>query len=63
MDKKLAKGKTPYESETSIFAHPNQMPKANQLVMPTWALIVVLIASFFILKGFIYLKDEKRHGK
>jgi hypothetical protein len=63
MDTKAVTKKVPYQSETSIFGHPNQMPKANQLVFPTWALIVVLIISFFILKGFIYLKDEKRHGK
>ncbi len=55
--------KVPYESETSIFGHPNQMPKANQLSMPTWALIGILLVAFVVLKGFIYLKDEKRHGK
>lgn len=51
------------KSESSIFAHPTQTPKANQFMMPTWALIVVLIIAFFILKPFIYIADEKRHGK
>jgi hypothetical protein len=35
----------------------------DQLSMPTWGLLVVLIIAFFILKGFIYIKDDKRHGK
>lgn len=63
MSAQTASKKVPYQSETSIFGHPNQMPKANQLSLPTWSLIVILIGAFFVLKGFIYLKDEKRHGK
>jgi hypothetical protein len=35
----------------------------NQLAMPTWFLLVFLIVCFFILKSFVYTKDDKRHGK
>lgn len=40
-----------------------QMPKPDQLFMPTWVVLGVLIVVFFVLKTFIYIKDEKRHGK
>jgi hypothetical protein len=35
----------------------------DQFFMPTWALIITLIIVFFILKSFIYIKDDKRHGR
>lgn len=35
----------------------------DQFYMPTWGLILTLIVAFFILKSFIYIKDQKRHGK
>tara|TARA_R100000656_G_scaffold112679_1_gene84901 strand:- start:168 stop:341 length:174 start_codon:yes stop_codon:yes gene_type:complete len=35
----------------------------DQFYMPTWALISVLIVGFFVLKSFIYIKDDKRHGR
>jgi hypothetical protein len=52
-----------FVSESSIFAHPIQHPQADQLKFPTWALILILIVAFFILKSFIYISDKKRHGK
>jgi hypothetical protein len=52
----------PYKSESSIFSHPIQYPKATHAKFPTWALIAVLFVAFFILKVFIYIKDNKRHG-
>jgi hypothetical protein len=52
-----------FKSESSIIVHPYNHPKANQLMFPTWALILILIVSFFVLKYFIYISDEKRHGK
>jgi len=55
--------KPQFTSESSIIVHPYQFPKANQLKSPTWLLLLVLFAAFFILKGFIYISDEKRHGK
>ena len=35
----------------------------DQFYMPSWAVIVFLIMVFFVLKSFIYIKDDKRHGK
>ncbi len=55
--------KTTFTSESSIMAHPNQFVEAKQFMAPTWLLLVVLFAAFFVLKGFIYIADEKRHGK
>jgi hypothetical protein len=55
--------KETFKSESSIFAHENSYPKANQLQFPTWALLAILIGAFFILKPFIYISDKKRHGK
>jgi hypothetical protein len=52
-----------FESESSIIAHPYKYPQDAQSKLPTWSLIVILIVAFFILKSFIYLKDDKRHGK
>lgn len=53
----------PFKSESSVIAHQNSYPKEKQLMYPTWLLLVVLFAAFFILKTFIYLPDEKRRGK
>lgn len=55
--------KVEYKSESSIFVHPIQFAKKNQLSFPTWFLVVFLIATFFLLKTFIYISDKKRHGK
>ncbi len=50
-------------TESSILPTPTQPVKDNQFKMPTMGLIGTLIVCFFILKFFIYIKDEKRHGK
>jgi hypothetical protein len=63
MEQTHKKDITEFKSESSIIVHPYSFPKANQLKFPTWALILILIAAFFILKYFIYIADEKRHGK
>ncbi len=55
--------KPQFTSESSIIVHPYNFPKAKQLLSPTWLLLLVLFIAFFILKGFIYISDEKRHGK
>ena len=52
-----------FQSESSIINHPYRMPKKSYLMAPTWLLLLVLMVAFFILKYFIYLKDDKRHGK
>lgn len=62
MEQKAAK-KMEFTSESSIINHPYQYPKKDQFFLPTWAIIVVLFICFFLLKGMIYIKDEKRHGK
>lgn len=54
--------KEQFKSESSIFSHPIQYPKANHAKFPTWALIAILFVAFFVLKSFIYIKDKKRHG-
>lgn len=48
---------------SSIVNEYVQMPKQDQLKFPTWGLLVVLVIAFFILKTFVYIKDDKRHGK
>ncbi len=55
--------KEKYKSETSIFSAPTPTPKMNQAVMPTWALLGILVVAFVALKTFIYITDEKRKGK
>ncbi|MBT7608610.1 MAG: hypothetical protein HN576_02565 [Bacteriovoracaceae bacterium] len=40
-----------------------QQVNDNQLKFSTWMLLIGLIFAFVILKSFIYIKDEKRHGK
>jgi hypothetical protein len=53
-----------FVSESSIMSHPYRYARGNdQFKAPTWLLVLVLIATFFVLKYFIYLADEKRHGK
>ena len=49
---------------SSIFpsAQPEKI-EGTQFMMPTWFLMSVLVVCFFLLKSFIYTKDEKRHGK
>ena len=35
----------------------------EQYQLPSYALFIILVVSFVILKKFIYIKDKKRHGK
>ncbi len=63
MEHAPAKKTQEFKSESSIINHPYHFPKANQAKLPTWSLLVVLFVAFFILKGFIYISDSKRHGK
>ena len=60
VDKKVAEK---FKSESSIMVHPYSFPKKDQLMFPTWALLLILVVGFFIIKYFIYIADEKRHGK
>lgn len=40
-----------------------EMLQKDQFYMPTWGIVFILLCAFFILKTFIYIKDQKRHGK
>lgn len=35
----------------------------KQVRFETWWILVFLVFALLILKGFIYIKDDKRHGK
>lgn len=48
---------------SSIVTKEVQQPKPDQLQAPTMLLLVSLIIALVVLKGFIYIKDGKRHGK
>lgn len=39
------------------------VPQKHQMSYPTWMILVGLVFAFVILKTFIYIKDDKRHGK
>jgi hypothetical protein len=53
-----------FKSESSVMSHPWQFPaKTEQLSLPTWGILAILIVTFFVLKFFIYIKDDQRHGK
>lgn len=51
--------------KSSIVTNEVYTLKANgsQFYLPTWGVIVVLIIALVVLKSFIYIKDDKRHGK
>jgi hypothetical protein len=49
--------------ESSVALKNVTRPKTDQLKMPTYGLLAVLICALVILKTFIYIKDPKRHGK
>ncbi len=48
---------------SSIVNEKVQTPQNDQTIAPTWFVIVFLIFALIILKSFIYIKDDKRHGK
>lgn len=49
--------------KSSIVTETVSHPQADQFSMPTWGIIVFLIVAMVVLKTFIYIKDDKRHGK
>ncbi len=50
--------------ESSIVeTHHHAKTPIEQFKVPTWGLVVVLFITLVVLKSFIYIKDEKRHGK
>jgi hypothetical protein len=38
-------------------------PVKDQPSFPTWGILIALVIAFVVLKGFVYIKDDKRHGK
>lgn len=48
---------------SSIVDSKVQVPQNDQTIAPTWFVIVFLVFALIVLKGFIYIKDDKRHGK
>ena len=49
---------------SSVFKKVDQPIRVEeQFQLPTWSILVFLVVLLFILKSFIYIKDQKRHGK
>lgn len=48
---------------SSIVDTKVQTIQNDQMQAPTWFIIIALIIALVILKTFIYIKDDKRHGK
>tara|TARA_Y100000296_G_C5131102_1_gene235611 strand:+ start:573 stop:746 length:174 start_codon:yes stop_codon:yes gene_type:complete len=49
--------------ETTVSAGPLTEIQETQPAFKTWWIIVFLVFALVILKTFIYIKDDKRHGK
>jgi hypothetical protein len=49
--------------ESSIVTKDYDTVKTGESRMPTYGVIIILIIAFFVLKKFIYIKDDKRDGK
>ncbi len=54
---------TQTEKISSIVDKNVEKIETNQWTMPTYMAIIILFIAFFIVKFFIYIKDDKRHGK
>ncbi|MEC7275034.1 MAG: hypothetical protein VXV96_01840 [Bdellovibrionota bacterium] len=51
------------QKTSSIVDKNVQKPLPEQFSMPTWGILIFLIIAMVTLKSFVYIKDEKRHGK
>ena len=49
--------------QSSVLHSHYEPVRDGQFQMPTWGIIIVLIIVFIVLKSFIYIKDDQRHGK
>lgn len=49
--------------KSSIVTNEVYALKEGQFYLPTWGVLATLVVALVILKSFIYIKDEKRHGK
>ncbi len=51
------------QRETTVSASPLVKIQEKQPEFNTWWILVFLVVALVILKTFIYIKDDKRHGK
>ena len=51
------------QKETTVSAAPLEAIEQSQPSFKTWWIILFLIVALVVLKSFIYIKDDKRHGK
>lgn len=49
--------------EKKIDNRVQPIAEGSQFMLPTWIIMIILLAVFVILKKVIYLKDQKRDGK
>ncbi|MCO4792958.1 MAG: hypothetical protein KC493_04560 [Bacteriovoracaceae bacterium] len=55
--------KTNSKTSTVLQKAEGKPPEKDQPTFPTWGILVGLVIAFIILKSFVYIKDDKRHGK
>lgn len=51
------------ETVTNVVAKELKPLATKQVRFETWWILVFLVFALLILKGFIYIKDDKRHGR
>ncbi len=49
--------------ESSVLHKDSEYLAKSQAFAPTWAIIIFLIITFYVLKSFIYIKDPGKDGK
>jgi hypothetical protein len=55
--------KTTSKTSTVLQKNEGKPPEKDQPSFPTWSILVALVIAFIVLKSFVYIKDDKRHGK
>jgi len=53
----------PKQPQSIIVTKDVQPIQKDQLKLPTWGALALLVIAFIVLKSLIYIKDKKRHGK
>ncbi len=51
------------QKETTVSAAPLEKIEQDQASFKTWWIMGFLVIALVVLKTFIYIKDDKRHGK
>lgn len=54
---------TASKTSTVLQKEEGKPPVKDQPTFPTWSILIALVVAFIVLKGFVYIKDDKRHGK